>query len=176
MKKTSRSAPKLGIRIRDIMTRDVATIGPDATVAQAAAQMRDRDVGMLPVCDGDRLLGLFTDRDVTVRAVAGGRNPARVKVREIMTTELFFCFDHEDVQEAVASFEQKQIRRLPILNRKKQLVGVLSIGDLAVDLGNRDLARRARLRSRDVARAHGKSSVMRWCARAAMPLRSCART
>ena len=139
MKKPSRPSPKLGIRIRDIMTRDVATIGPDATVAEAAAQMRDRDVGMLPVCDGDRLLGLFTDRDLTVRAIAGGLNPARTKVREIMTRELFFCYDHEDVREAVLSFEEKQIRRLPIVNRQKRLVGVLSIGDLAVDVGDRDL-------------------------------------
>jgi len=140
MKKTAGRQAKLGIQIKEIMTRDVATIHPQASVQEAARKMTERDVGMLPICDGDRVVGLLTDRDITIRAIAEGRNPTRTKVSEIMTAEFFYCFDHEDVQTAVESFEQKQIRRLPVFNRKKQLVGVLSIGDFAVDIGNKLLA------------------------------------
>ena len=140
MKKKEPAESKLGMRIKEIMTREVVTIAPTASVREAAQRMAERDVGMLPVCDGERIAGLLTDRDITTRAVGEGRDPGTTRVSDIMTTEVFFCFDYEDVQDAVLSFEEKQIRRLLILNRKKQLVGVLSIGDIAVDTGNKKLA------------------------------------
>ena len=131
---------RLGIKIREIMTRDVVTIGSQASVADAAAVMRDRDVGMLPVCDGGQILGVLTDRDITVRVVAGGHDPRKVKVGQMMTPEVVFSYDHEDVLEAIEGMEQRQIRRNVVLNRRKQLVGVLSLGDVAVDIGNQTLA------------------------------------
>jgi CBS domain-containing protein len=131
---------RLGIKIREIMTRDVVTIGPKATVAEAAAVMRDRDVGMLPVYNDGQLLGVLTDRDITIRVVAGGHDPNRVKVREMMTPEVVFSYDHEDVLEAIEGMEKRQIRRNLVLNRRKELVGVLSLGDVAVDIGNQTLA------------------------------------
>jgi CBS domain-containing protein len=140
MKKPVHRTRKLGMKIKDIMTRNLATIPAQASVQAAAEKMSERDVGMLPVCQGERVIGLLTDRDITVRAIAEGRNPARTRVTDIMTTEYFYCFDHEDVREAVETFEKVQIRRLPIFNRRKKLVGVLSIGDLAVDTGNKLLA------------------------------------
>ena len=131
---------KLGMKIREIMTRVVATAAPSTRVKEAARLMSERDVGMLPVCDGGRVVGVLTDRDITVRAVAEGLDTARTTVREIMTPEVVFCYDYEDVKHAVASMELKQIRRVLVLNRRKQLVGVLSIGDLALDTGDRALA------------------------------------
>lgn len=140
MKKPAKAHPKLGIKIEEIMTRDVVTIEPGASVREAACVMSERDVGLLPVCKGNRVLGLLTDRDITVRAIAQGLDPRKTEVRDIMTADIYFCYHNEDVQEAVESFEKKQIRRLIILNRKKLLVGILSIGDLAVDTGNNNLA------------------------------------
>ena len=140
MKKKEPAESKTGMRIKEIMTREVVSIAPNASVREAAQRMAESDVGMLPVCDGERIAGLLTDRDIATRAVAEGRDPATTRVSDIMTTEVFFCFDYEDVQDAVLSFEEKQIRRLLILNRKKRLVGVLSIGDVAVDTGNNKLA------------------------------------
>ena len=140
MKKPAKAHPRLGIKIQEIMTRDVVTIRPGASVREAARTMSERDVGLLPVCKGGRVLGLLTDRDITVRAIAEGLDPRKTEVQEIMTTDVYFCYGHEDVQDAVESFEKKQIRRLIILNRKKALMGVLSIGDLAVDSGDNNLA------------------------------------
>ena len=132
--------PKLNLPIREIMTRDVAVIRPDASVHDAARKMRDRDVGMLPVLNGDRVMGLLTDRDITVRATAGGLSASRTKVRKIMTPLVAFCYDDEDVQSAIYTMERRQIRRVLVLNHEEKLVGVLSIGDLAVDTGNKILA------------------------------------
>jgi CBS domain-containing protein len=101
--------------------------------------MSRHDVGMLPVFEGGQMLGVFTDRDITIRVVSEGRDPRKTRVRDIMTPEIIYCYDHEDVNEAVKSFEKMQIRRVPVLNRKKQLVGVLSLGDLAVDSGDKML-------------------------------------
>ncbi|MGZ8466943.1 MAG: CBS domain-containing protein [Candidatus Binatia bacterium] len=89
-------------------------------------------VGALPVCDGERIHGVITDRDLAIRLVAEGRDPARTRVSDIMTPGVSYCFDDQSVEEAVMLMEAEQIRRLPILNREKQLVGMLSLGDLAI--------------------------------------------
>lgn len=128
------------MKIREIMTRVIASVPPNATVKTAAKLMRERDIGMVPVCDGERVVGVLTDRDITVRAVACALSTTKTLVRDIMTPMVVFCYDDEDVADAVASMEEKQIRRLLVLNRQKRLVGVLSLGDLALDLGDRALA------------------------------------
>jgi CBS domain-containing protein len=94
--------------------------------------MRDLDVGSLPVCDNDRLAGIVTDRDIAVRGVANGRDPEKTHVREVMTPGIVYVFDDEDTQRAARVMEEHQIRRLPVLNRAKRLVGIISLGDIAV--------------------------------------------
>jgi CBS domain-containing protein len=120
------------MQIREIMTQRPDIVNATATVIEAAAKMRELDVGSLPVCDGDRLQGLLTDRDIAVRLVAAGLNPSKTQVREIMTPDVTYCFDDQTLEEAAALMETHQIRRLPILSRDKCLIGMLSLGDLAV--------------------------------------------
>jgi CBS domain-containing protein len=121
------------MKVKEVMTRGVEVIHPEATVKEAAEKMKKLDVGPLPVCDNDRLLGMLTDRDVTLRATAEGRDPAQLKVSDVMTPGVEYCFEDDDVREAARHMETKQIRRLPVLNRDKRLVGIVSLGDLAVD-------------------------------------------
>ena len=120
------------MQIREIMTQGAEVVYLDDTAQEAAAKMRELDVGALPVCDGDEIQGVVTDRDMAIRLVAEGRDPARTKVSDIMTPGVSYCFDDQSVEEAVMLMEAQQIRRLPILNRDKQLVGMLSLGDLAL--------------------------------------------
>jgi CBS domain-containing protein len=120
------------MQIRELMTLGAEIINPDAPAIDAAAKMREFDVGSLPVCDGDRLEGLLTDRDIAVRLVAAGLDPNNTKVSEIMTPGATYCFDDQSLDEAAMIMEAHQIRRLPILDREKHLIGMLSLGDLAV--------------------------------------------
>jgi CBS domain-containing protein len=121
-----------GMRLRDIMTRHVETVRPDAPLKEAAAKMADLDVGAIPVCDGERMVGMLTDRDVTIRAVARGAD-ASTPVREIMTTTLRWAYEDESVEKAREEMRKKKIRRLPIVDSSKRLVGIVSLGDLAVE-------------------------------------------
>lgn len=120
-------------QIKDIMTANVEVVSPDTTIREAAQRMRDLDVGSLPVCDGNRLLGMVTDRDITIRATAQGMDPATTHALEAMTQGIVYCFEDQPVEEAAKLMGAKQIRRLPVLNRDKQLVGILSLGDLSVE-------------------------------------------
>lgn len=124
------------MQLKEVMTRDVEVVRPNAALKQAAEKMRDLNVGSLPVCDGQRLVGLLTDRDITVRAVAAGRDPLVTEVREAMTGDIIYCFEDQSVEEAAQLMAERQIRRLPIIDRNKQLVGIVSLGDLAVDTGD----------------------------------------
>jgi CBS domain-containing protein len=128
------------MRVHEVMTRNAVCISPDATLQEAAAKMKSLDVGTLPVCDNDRLSGIVTDRDITVRATARGSSPTEVHVRDIMTSEVIYCFDDALVLDAAVLMQQKQVRRLPVLNHDKQLVGIVSLGDLAVETGDEQLA------------------------------------
>jgi CBS domain-containing protein len=121
------------MKLKDVMTPNVEVIHPDAPVQEAAKKMKALDVGSLPVCDGQRLVGTLTDRDIVIRAVAEERDPATSSAREIMTPEVIYAFEDQDVKEAAKLMQEKQIRRLPIISRDKQLVGIVSLGDLAVD-------------------------------------------
>ena len=128
------------MQIEQIMTRNVEIISPETTLREAAQKMRDLDVGSLPVCDGERLKGMLTDRDITIRATAEGRNPDTTQAIDVMTAAIFYCYEDQDVAEAAQVMEKKQIRRLPIVDRNKKLVGIVSLGDLAVDTGKERLA------------------------------------
>jgi len=120
------------MKISEILTPNPQCISPETTLTSAAKKMKSLDVGMLPICERDRLVGTVTDRDITIRAVASGANPNTATVREAMTPDIVYCFDDEDVEDAAELMEQKQVRRLPVLSRDKRLVGILSLGDLAV--------------------------------------------
>jgi CBS domain-containing protein len=120
------------MQIREIMTRDVEVIPSDAPVREAATKMKYLDVGVILVCDGQKLAGLVTDRDIAVRVVAEGRDSSRTKVSDVMTTDISYCFEDQEVDEAASLMEVNQIRRLPILDREKRLVGILSLGDISV--------------------------------------------
>jgi CBS domain-containing protein len=102
--------------------------------------MRQLDVGSLPVCENERLVGMLTDRDITVRCVSEGFDPRTDLVREVMTPQVVYCFEDQDVTEAAKLMKEKQIRRLAVLNRQKRLTGIVSLGDLAVEAGNEQLA------------------------------------
>jgi len=122
------------------MTHGAECIGPEATLQEAAERMKALDVGALPVCgDKDRLLGMVTDRDITIRSVAEGHDPCKDRVRDVMTPKVFCCYDDQLIDEAARQMEDNQIRRLVVLNRAKQLVGIVSLGDLAVETGDEQL-------------------------------------
>jgi CBS domain-containing protein len=120
------------MKISEILTPDPECVTPQTTLAQAARKMKTLDVGMLPVCEDDRLIGTITDRDITVRAVAASHNPSTTTVGEAMTRQMVYCFDDEDIAEAALLMESRQVRRLPVINRDKRLVGIVALGDLAV--------------------------------------------
>jgi len=121
------------MRLREIMTRDVEVVRPEDSIADAARKMEDLNVGALPVCDNGRLVGVLTDRDVTVRATAEGANPRTHSVGDTMTRDLVYCTEDQDVSDAEELMRTRQIRRLPILGSDQRLVGIVSLGDLATD-------------------------------------------
>jgi CBS domain-containing protein len=122
------------MRVSEAMTRDVRVARPDQTIQDAAKMMSDVDAGVLPVGENDQLVGMITDRDIAVRGVAQGKGPD-TPVREVMTADVKYCFEDEDTDEVVRNMADQQVRRLPVVNRDKRLVGILSLGDLAVMQG-----------------------------------------
>jgi CBS domain-containing protein len=123
------------MQLREIMTTGVQLTDPAMKLKEAAALMRDGDFGLLPVGENDRLIGTISDRDITVRAVAEGRDPSTTTVREAMSEGIHYCFEDQTVEEAAEAMGQAQIRRLPVLNRDKRLVGIVALGDLATRPG-----------------------------------------
>ena len=120
------------MKLSEIMTRDVVVMQPDDSLQSAAKKMRERNIGFLPVCDGEELLGVISDRDITIRALADGMDVNIMLGRDLMTVPAIYCFDDQDVDEAAKIMEENQIRRLVVLSRDdKRLVGVVSLGDLA---------------------------------------------
>lgn len=118
------------MKVRDIMSRDVDVLGPDATIGEAARHMRDRDIGSIPVGKDDKLIGMLTDRDIVIRCIADGGN-ADTPIREAMTDKVRYCYDDQDVKEICRNMSDEAIRRLPVVNRDKRLVGIVSLGDVA---------------------------------------------
>lgn len=123
--------------IRDVMTREVELASPTMNLGEAARLMRNDDIGILPVADDKGLVGMVTDRDVLIRGVAEDRDPADTEVREVMTDEVLYCYEDQPAEEVAANMGERQIRRLPVVDRDKQLVGIVSLADLppAMDKG-----------------------------------------
>lgn len=127
------------MRVSEVMTRMVECIRPDANLQEAAAKMKVLDIGSLPVCDHDRLVGMITDRDITVRAIAEGADPFVLHVRDVMTREVIACYEDNLVGEAARLMEDRQVRRLIVLDDNDRLVGIVSLGDLATETGDAEL-------------------------------------
>lgn len=118
-------------KVSDVMTSDVKVVRPDESVQTAAAIMSEEDVGALPVCDGTRLQGMITDRDIVVRAVASGRG-VDTPVREVMTEEVIWCTEDDGIPDLLKRMGAEQIRRIPVLDGNRNLVGIVALGDLAI--------------------------------------------
>jgi CBS domain-containing protein len=120
------------MKISEAMTRDVQLIEPDQEIREAARRMADLGIGALPVAENDRLIGMITDRDIAIRAVAEGRGPD-TPVREVLSADVKYCFEDQTVEEVARNMGDIQVRRLPVLNRDKRLVGIVSLGDLSLE-------------------------------------------
>jgi CBS domain-containing protein len=129
------------MQISEMMTRDVQCVKPDASIADAARQMKKLDIGCLPVCGkNDRLIGMVTDRDIVIRAVADNVDMEDTTVEEVMTPDIQFCMEDQPVEHAAQIMRDRQIRRLVVLNKDRRLVGIVSIGDIAVDTHDEHVA------------------------------------
>jgi CBS domain-containing protein len=120
------------MKVSEAMTREVEIIDPNAAVGDAARRMRDDNVGALPVGENDRLIGIVTDRDIVVRGVAENRLGGNAAVRDVMSEHVYYCFDDDDLEQAAKIMAEHQVRRLPVLNRNKRLVGIVALADLAL--------------------------------------------
>jgi CBS domain-containing protein len=120
------------MKVHEIMTAHARCIGPENTLVEAAGLMRELDVGALPVCDNDRVTGIVTDRDIVLRGTANGVDPNSTPVSSVMSQTVVSIFADQPVEEAVRVMEDRQIRRLPVLGRNSRLVGILSLGDIAI--------------------------------------------
>jgi CBS domain-containing protein len=129
------------MRVADIMTRGVELTTPQATIKDAAARMAELDAGILPVQDQDRLVGMLTDRDIAVRAVAQGKGPD-CTVGEVMTPDVKYCFEDDQIGDVARNMAEIKVQRLPVMDRDKRLVGIISLGDIALqaDTGDTDTA------------------------------------
>jgi len=121
------------MKVSEVMSRKVEIANPEDSIQRAAQMMGRIDAGVLPVADGDRLVGMITDRDIAIRGVGEGRNPTDTAVNQVMTREVKYCFEDDDVKGVAENMAQLQVRRLPVLNRDKRLTGIISLGDIARD-------------------------------------------
>ena len=119
------------MKVKELMHQGVTWVEPDTLVSTVAEKMRDEDIGAVPVGENDRLIGMVTDRDIAVRAFANGHDVAKLTARDVMSKGMIFCRDTEEVDDAVRIMEQKKVRRLPVINEDKRMVGMLSIGDIS---------------------------------------------
>lgn len=124
-------------RLSDVMTRKVQVISPDATIREAAQQMRGGDFGMLPVGEDDRMIGAISDRDIAIRAIAEGKE-STTTVRDVMSDGIVWAYDTDSVEDAARLMSEHQVRRLPVVDKDKRLVGIVALGDFAVE--SRDIA------------------------------------
>ena len=120
------------MRVKEVMTKGIRIAEPEETLSHAAKKMRTQNIGALPVVENRKLIGMITDRDVVIRAVGANKDPATSNVRDIMSDECFWCAENEDLEDAVRIMEQNQVRRLPVMNDNKEIVGMLSLEDVAI--------------------------------------------
>lgn len=121
------------MKVSEVMTQDVETVAPEASLQEAAQAMSRMDVGVLPAVDGNRVIGVITDRDIAVRAVAMGKDPGSTHVREAMSAGVKYVYDYDDVDDVAETMADLQIRRLPVVDREERLVGIVSLADIARD-------------------------------------------
>jgi len=119
------------MQVSEAMSSDVKLASPDQSIRDAARIMAELDAGILPVGENDRLVGMITDRDIAIRAVAQGKPPT-TKIRDVMSAEVRYCFDDDDLDEVAENMAEIKVRRLPVLNRQKRMVGIISLGDIAL--------------------------------------------
>jgi CBS domain-containing protein len=119
-------------QLKDLMSRDVKVVSPDMTIGEAAKKMRDGDFGMMPVGEDDRMIGTISDRDIAIRAVAEGKE-AGTKVRDVMSEGIIWAYEDNSVEQVATIMSKHQVRRLPVVNRDKRLVGIVALGDFAVE-------------------------------------------
>lgn len=119
-------------QLKDLMSRDVKVVGPEMSILDAAKEMRDGDFGMMPVGEDDRMIGTISDRDIAIRAVAEGKG-VDTKVRDVMTVGISWAYEDDSVEHAAKIMSERQVRRLPVVNRDKRLVGIVALGDFAVE-------------------------------------------
>lgn len=119
-------------QLKDLMSRDVKVVGPEMSILDAAKEMRDGDFGMMPVGEDDRMIGTISDRDIAIRAVAEGMG-VDTKVRDVMTVGVSWAYEDDSVEHAAKIMSERQVRRLPVVNRDKRLVGIVALGDFAVE-------------------------------------------
>jgi len=127
------------MKIDSVMTRDVTVVNPSDSVRSVAELLKSLNIGSAPVCNGRSLVGIITDRDIAVRAVADGRDPNHTPVEQVMTRDVVYCFEDQDMEEVADAMASSQVRRMPILNRQHELVGIVSLGDLAVEVADDEL-------------------------------------
>jgi CBS domain-containing protein len=140
--KPAGTAMRKNMKIKNIITPSPRCISPNASVAEAAIEMKALDIGWLPICEDGRLIGTLTDRDIIIRSVAEGYDLNVMTVRRVMSRGVIYCFEDQNIEDAAQIMEMHQIRRLPVLDRNKRLVGIVSLGDLAVRTGEENLAGR----------------------------------
>ena len=128
------------MQVKEIMTRGLETIDSTASLQEAAQKMRSLEIGALPVSEGDELIGMITDRDITIRATSEGKDPSSTSVNEIMTPEVHYCFENDDLSEACRILEEHMIRRLLVLNSEGEPVGFMALSDLSVKSHNEHLS------------------------------------
>ena len=119
------------MKVRSAMHKGAEWVAPDTPISAIAQKMKKLDVGSIPVGENDKLVGMVTDRDITCRALTNGRDVSKVTARDVMTKGIVYCMDDEELDDALRIMEQKKIRRLPVINEKKRMVGMLSLGDIS---------------------------------------------
>lgn len=126
------------MKVRKAMHTGVIWAGPDTPVTELAQKMREHDIGAIPIGENDKLIGMVTDRDIVCRGLANGAAITTLKARDVMTPDIIYCRDHDDLDDAAEVMEEKQIRRLPVIDDNKRMVGMLSLGDVAQEASHKD--------------------------------------
>jgi CBS domain-containing protein len=119
------------MKVKEMMHTGAEYVAPNAKLQVIAAKMRDHDIGSVPVCDGGKLIGMVTDRDIAIRALANGRDISKLEAKDVMSKDVIFCRDNEQAEDAIRVMEDNRIRRLPVLDEAKKLVGMVSLGDIS---------------------------------------------
>ncbi|GBF26988.1 hypoxic response protein 1 [bacterium MnTg02] len=119
------------MKVKDVMHEGVEWVEPNTSISNLAVMMKKEDIGAVPIGENDKLIGMVTDRDITVRAVANGDDMSKLTARDVMTSGIIYCRDNEELADALRIMENKRVRRLPVINEDKRMVGILSIGDIA---------------------------------------------